>query len=125
MAAIAAHTVETMRVRFRTLEDVNRFFAERISQDGFPVYRAAITAGLVGDIETARKLFERMERIDLTNWGSWITKLTSECTTLAALLDDPDHYKAALLETITNRREKMRLPPDPKCLESTGSTVVR
>ncbi|RDV04844.1 hypothetical protein [Undibacter mobilis] len=124
MAAIAAQTAVAMRDRFRTLEDVHRFFSERVSQDGFPVYRAAITAGLVGDLKAARPLFERMENIDMANWGPWILKLKTECAELAALLDDPVRYKAAILETITDRREKIRLPPDPQCLESTGSTVV-
>jgi hypothetical protein len=125
MASIAAQTVVAMRTRFRNLEDVNQFFAERVSQDGFPVYRAAITAGLVGDIETARKLFERMKHTDLTNWGPWIMRLISECAALAALLDEPMRYKAAILETIAERREMLRLPPDPQCLESTGSIAVK
>ena len=124
MASIAAQSVVAMRDRFRSLEDVNRFFAERVSQDGFPVYRAAITAGLIGDAQTARRLFQRMENIDMTNWGSWIMNLKAECAALAALLDEPNRYKAAILETITDWREKMRLPPDPQCLESMGSTDV-
>ena len=125
MAAIAAQTAVAMRARFRTLEDVNRFFAERVSQDGFPVYRAAITAGLVGDIATARKLFERMERIDLTNWGSWIMRIVTECATMAALLDEPVLYRAAILEAIAEWRKKLRLPPDPLCLESMDSTGAK
>ena len=47
---------------FRTLEDVHRFLAGRISRDGFPVYRAAVTAGLAGG--QARQLFKRMETWD-------------------------------------------------------------
>lgn len=121
MASIAAQTAVAMRARFRTLEDVNHFFAERVSQDGFPVYRAAITAGLVGDIAKARTLSDRMEHIDLTNWGPWILGLVSECAALAALLDDPTRYKAAILETIAERRKTLRLSPDPQCLESMGS----
>jgi hypothetical protein len=123
-ASIAAQTVVAMRARFRTLEDVNQFFAERVSQDGFPVYRAAITAGLVGDVDRARTLFERMENLKPDNYEPWI-KLKSECAALAALLDNPTRYKAAILETITDWREKMRLPADPQCLESTDSTGAK
>ena len=123
MASIAAQTVVTMRARFRRLEDVNRFFAERVSQDGFPVYRAAVTAGLVGDVKTARQLFQRMEALDAENYEPWIN-LKSECAALAALLDDPVRYRAAILETIAERRRKLRLPPDPQCLESMDSTNV-
>lgn len=124
MASIAAQTVVAMRARFKTLEDVNRFFAERVSQDGFPVYRAAITAGLVRDTHAARQLFERMDNMDTTNWGSWIMDLRSECAALAALLDEPMRYKAAILATIAERREKLRLPPDPHSLESMDSKAA-
>jgi hypothetical protein len=123
MAAIAAQTVLSMRVRFRKLGDVNRFFAERVSRDGFPVYRAAITAGLAGDVATARKL--RMEHTDLTNWGSWIMGLMSECAALAALLDDPARYRSAILGTINEARETWRLSPDFQCLESMDSIAAK
>jgi hypothetical protein len=124
MASIAAQTAVAMRTQFGTLENVNRFFAERVSQDGFPVYRAAITAGLVGDIETARSLFERMKHIDLTNWGPWIMRIVSDCAAMAALLDEPVRYRAAIVATIAERREKLRLSPDPQCLEPMGSTAA-
>ncbi len=124
MASIAAQTAVAMRARFRTLEDVNRFFAERVSQDGFPVYRAAVTAGLVGDIAAARAHFKRMEDLDSKDYEPWI-KLKSECATLAPLLDDPARYKSSILEIISARRQKLRLPDDPQCLESMGSIVAK
>lgn len=123
MAAIAAQTILSMRARFRTLEDVNRFFAERISRDGFPVYRAAVTAGLVGDVTTARQLFRRMEDLNAENYEPWL-KLKSECATLAPLLDDPARYQSAILETIAAWRQHFRLPPDPQCLESMDSIAA-
>ena len=124
MASIAAQTILAMRAKYRTVEDVNRWFAERISQDGYPVYRAAVTAGLVGDITTARKLFERMAATDESNYGTWIKLLKSDCATLAALLDDPPRYRAAIRDTIATRRERFRLPPDPQALESMDSTTA-
>lgn len=123
MASIAAHTVLAMRSRFRTIGDVNRFFADRISQDGFPVYRAAVTAGLVGDIATARLLFHRMADLRPENYDPWI-KLKAECAALAPLLDEPIRYRAAILETIASRRLDLHLPPDPQCLESMDSTAA-
>jgi hypothetical protein len=125
MAAIAAQTVLSMRARFQKLEDVNRFFAARISQEGFPVYRAAVTAGLVGDISTARQLFKWMEAFDPTGYASSIKLLKPECAALAPLLDDPVRYRSAILETITERREKWRLLPDRQCLESMDSTTEK
>jgi len=125
MAAIAAQTVLSMRARFQRIEDVYRFFAERISQEGFPVYRAAVTAGLVGDISTARQLFKRMAALDPAGYASSIKLLKSECAALAPLLDDPARYRSAILGTITERRENWHLPPDLECLESMDSTAAR
>jgi hypothetical protein len=120
MAAVAAKSVIAMRSRFRTLVDVNRFFAERISQDGFSVYQAAVTAGLVGDLTTARQLFKRMETWDTENHESWM-RVKAWCAELAVLLDDPVRYRVAILETITERRQQFKLFPDPQCLESMDS----
>lgn len=120
MAAIAAETVLAFRARFRTLADVNRYFAERITGTGWPVYRAAVTAGLVGNITTARQLFRRMEMLDAENYEPWI-KLKAECAELAALLDDPDRYRLAILDIITEGRQQWKLSIDPQCLESMDS----
>src|SRR5262245_13817808 len=121
MAAVAARTVLNMRARFRTPEKVHRFFAERISQDPFPLYRAAAAAGFVRDVALARQLFKRMESLGTENYGPRINDLKSECATLATLLDDPVRYRSAMLEAITERRQRFRLPPDEQCLESTDS----
>jgi hypothetical protein len=123
MAAVAAQTVLAFRHRFRTLADVNRYFAERITGDGWPVYRTAVTAGLVGDTETARHLFRRMEVWDTKNWEPWM-KLKSESAAMAALLDDPEQFRSVLLATITSKRMVFGLLPDPECLESMDSTVA-
>ena len=118
MAAVAARTVLDMRARFRTPEKVYRFFAERISQNPFPLYRAAATAGFVRDVALARQLFKRMETLGTENYGSWINDLKFECATLAAMLDDSVRYRSAILDAVTERRHRFRLSPDAQCLES-------
>jgi hypothetical protein len=110
MAAIAAQAVLAFRGRFRNLADVERYFAERITRDGWPVYRAAVTAGIVGKVETARKLFKRMESFDTENHTSW-QEMKSWSATLAALLDDPRRYRSAISSTITDLRKTWGLPP--------------
>jgi hypothetical protein len=124
MARIAAQTVLAFRARFRTLRDVSRYFAERVTSDGWPVYRAAVTAGLVGDIETARQLFRRMQMWNAENWGPWL-ELKSESAAIAALLDDPARYRAAIAATISRLRQDLRLPPDPQCLEGLDSIFAQ
>jgi hypothetical protein len=117
MATIAARAVFDMRVRFRTLEKIHRFFAERISDNGFPLYRAAVTAGLVRDQVLARQLFKKIETLDPEIHGPWINTLKLECATFSALLGDPARYRSAITETITERRKDFCLPADLQSLE--------
>jgi hypothetical protein len=123
MATIAAQTVLAFRARFRTLRDINRYFAERITGDGWPVYRAAVTAGLIGDLATAQRLFSRMEIWDTKNWEPWM-ELKAESAAMAALLNEPEQFRSALLATITSKRDVFRLPPDPQCLGSMDSKAA-
>ena len=109
MAAIAAQSVLTLRDRFQTLADINRYFAERITRNGWPVYRAAVTAGFLGEIETARELLKRLESFDTENHESWM-ELKSEGAALAVLLDDPAQYRSTIRTTIPQRRELWGLP---------------
>jgi len=123
MAAIAAQTVLTFRSRFRTLEDINRYFAERITGDGWPVYRSAVTAGLAGNIEIARQLFRRMETMNTHNYEPWI-ELKAESAALAALLDKPAQYQKVLLATIASRRQCFGLSSGPQSFVPTDSTAA-
>lgn len=122
MAKLAAAEVVVLRTKFRKPLDVHRFFAGHLSRAG-NVYRAAITAGLAGDIALARQLFIRMEILDPTKHGPQLKNLQAECATLAALLDDPIRYRSAILETIAARRQARGLPPDPQCLESLDAVI--
>ena len=120
MAGIAAQTVLAFRARFRTLSDVNRYFAERITRNGWPVYRAAVTAGLLGEVEPARQLFKRLELFDTEGHEYWM-ELKAESAKMMALLDDPVRYWSAILDAIAASRKQYGLPPDPQCLASITS----
>jgi hypothetical protein len=116
-AKLAAAEVIALRAKFRTVENIHRFFAKNLSWSG-NVYRAAITGGLVGDFALARQLFARIKQLDPTKHGPQLGNIQTECAMLAALLDDPAAYRSAILEKIAARRQARRLPPDPQCLES-------
>jgi hypothetical protein len=123
MANLAAAEVVALRAKFRTPMDVHRSFVDRLWYAG-NAYRAAITAGLVGDIALARQLFTRVEILDPSKHGLQLKDLQRECAKLATLLDDPVRYRAAILETISARRQGRGLPPDPKCLDSQNLAVA-
>jgi hypothetical protein len=116
-AALVAAEVVALRTKFRTLLDIHRFFAGSLSWSG-NVYRAAVTAGLVGDFALARELFARIAGLDPSKHGLNLKKIQYECAALAALLDEPQAYRSAILEKIEARRQACGFPPDPQCLES-------
>ena len=87
-AQLVAAEVVALRAKFRTLADIHRFFAGNLSWNG-NVYRAAITAGLIGDFALARQLFAQIKGLDPNRHGLHLKDRQAECAALAALLDDP------------------------------------
>ena len=116
-AQLVAAEVVALRAKFRTLADIHRFFAGNLSWSG-NVYRAAITAGLIGDLALARQLFARIKGLDPNKHTTLLKDRQAECITLAALLDDPQAYRSAIRERIDIRRQARGFPPDPQCLEA-------
>jgi hypothetical protein len=116
MAASAAREVLALREQFRTLVDINRHLQGRITQDGLPVFLAAVSSGLIGDKTTSRRLFERMEA-----WApiglDWQRSLKSDAARLAAQLDDPDQFRTAVMDIVNERRQRLGLSPSQACLE--------
>lgn len=120
MAASAAREVLALRQKFRSLADINRHLQGRITQDGLPVFLAAVSSGLVGDSTTSRRLFAR-----LSNWApidyDWQRNLKSDAAQLAGVLDEPDRFRAAVMNIVDERRHRLGLSPRPGCLDATAS----
>jgi Fe-S-cluster formation regulator IscX/YfhJ len=116
-AGLVAAEVVALRTKFRTVLDIHRSFAGNLSWSG-NVYRAAVTAGLVGDFALARQLFTRIAELDPSKHGLNLKDIQNECAALASFLEDPQAYRSAILEKIEARRRERGFPPDPLCLES-------
>ena len=116
-AELVAAEVVALRAKFHTLADIHRFFAGNLSWSG-NVYRAAITAGLIGDRALAHQLFTRIKGLDPNKHSTLLKDRQAECATLAALLDDPQAYRSAIRERIDIRRQARGFPPDTQCLEA-------
>lgn len=84
MADVAAQEALKLRAQFKTLADVSQYLVAHGSSDGWPVYHAAIASGLIGDIETSSRLFERMEAWPTYGYD-WELELKSESAAFAAL----------------------------------------
>jgi hypothetical protein len=124
MADLAARRVLELRSEFRSLRDIHRWMMQHATSDGWPIYNAAITAALVGDIAGARQLFERMDRWPTFSYD-WQLRMKDDGAKLAALLPTPDRFRSAILDRIEEKRSLIGLPGDPSCLEQADSTIVR
>lgn len=51
-------------------------------------------------------------------------KTKMDAIMLATLLDRPRRFREAVVECIARRRQLMRLPPDPHCLDVLDSTAA-
>jgi hypothetical protein len=121
MAARAAQEVLSLRARFRSLTDIYRYLLPLAVRDGWPIYHAAVAAGLIGDVHESQALFRRMEEWP-THGYDWQLSLKAEGVALSALLDRPNRYRSAVLAIIEKRRALFGLPSDPHCLDdATGS----
>jgi len=88
---------------------------------GWPGFDAAIACGLAGDAVAARQYFEQVATWD--NEGRpWRLKAQKDAAALSALLDRSRLFREAVVEFIAQRRQLMRLPPDPHCVDELDST---
>jgi hypothetical protein len=120
MAARAAEEVLTLRQKFRSLSDVYRDFMSRITGEGFPIYRAAITAGLIGDVATAHQLFRRIA-CWATDGYDWQSRMKTESAALADKLDDAALFRSAVDAVVQERRARFKLGEAPEALSAAGA----
>ena len=120
MATRAAEEVLTLRQKFRSLSDVYRDFMSRITGEGFPIYRAAITSGLIGDMATAHQLFRRMA-CWATDGFDWQNRMKTESAALADKLDDAALFRSAIDAVVQERRARFKLGEAPEALSAAGA----
>lgn len=123
LAAIAATEVQKVREKFRSFSDISDHIKANDRRAAWPGFDAAIACGLAGDTDAARQYFDTVAAWD-TDRHPWRTQAKIDAVTLAALLDRPRHFREAVVECITRRRQLMRLPPDPHCLDELDSTAA-
>lgn len=121
MAHVAAREIEKQRERFGSFGRIYQYLLAHSHRDDWPKYHAAVAAGLIGEIPTARRLFDEMAAWETYGY-EWQEKLKAHSAALAGLLDRPAQFRSAVLTIISRRREIMRLPPDPHCLDALDST---
>jgi len=117
LAAQAAQEVQSRREQFKSLNDIYRYLVDDTSEKNWQIFHAAIAAGLVGDIDNARRLFEIFDAMPIRS-VQWQIELRNKNAALAAQLDRPSLFRASVLEIIQECRRLNDLPVDPGCLDA-------
>jgi hypothetical protein len=116
LASQAAQEVEKLRRQFGSLRDIYRYLVDHTNEANPSIFHTAIAAGLVGDLATARRLFEI--HLDMpTNNVQWQIELRKRNAALASQLSDPALFRAAVLAVVQECRALNDLPADPGCLD--------
>lgn len=123
MAGIAARETLAMRKRFSSLSDITHYLISNL-RDGWPVLDAAIASYLVGDVETSRTLFLRMEQWPTYGY-EWQQNLKQHARGLALMLDDPARFRSSIIATIQLARKSINLKADLLCLGTVNGIDAR
>jgi hypothetical protein len=116
LAAKAAQEVQRRRKQFKTLHDIYRYLVDHTSEKNWQIFHAAIAAGLIGDADTARRLFQTFDAMPIGN-VPWQIELRAKNAALAAQLDRPALFRTSVLEIIQECRLLNGLSADPGCLD--------
>jgi hypothetical protein len=116
LASRAAKEVRRLREKFASLSAIARHVVAESDAPGWPVYHAAVAAGLTGDVATSQRLFRRL--MEWPTAADWEVELRANGSALAQTLPDLSSFRAAVLSIVEQSRALHRLPPDPACLDA-------
>jgi hypothetical protein len=116
LAMRAAEEIRTLRKTFASLSDIARQITPAPNARAWPLYHAAVAAGLAGNIATSERLFKRLIEEPVNT--EWEKKLQADSAELAQTLPDAARFRAAILTIIQQSRGLLGLPPDPNCLDA-------
>jgi hypothetical protein len=116
LAIRAAKEVKNLREKFASLSDVARHLVADSGTAGWPLYHAAVAAGLTGDVATSQRLFRHL--IGQPTTDDWQVKLRANSVKLAQKLPELNTFRVAVLAVVERSRALHRLPSDPTCLDT-------
>jgi hypothetical protein len=115
-AAQAAEEVQRLRKQFKSLPDICQYLLEHTPESSWHIFHPAIAAGLVGEIETAQRLFQLYAEKP-TQGEQRELELRARYAALASQLDQPSLFRSSVEAIIQECRVLNGLPPDPGCLD--------
>lgn len=115
LALRAAEEIHILRKKFASLADIARELAPKSDACAWPIYHAAVAAGLTGDVANAKRLFNRL--VEEPTTAEWHKKLQADGAELSRILPDGAEFREAVLAIIQESRALHGLAPDPTCLD--------
>lgn len=124
MAQCAAAELEVLRLKFKSLNDIQQHLLSVARLDGWPILNAGIASFLNDDIKTARDMFRRIELWE-TDGYSWQSELKLTAQRLVSVLDHSDKFRNMIIATIQEKRKMVKLAADPNCLDGIKTSKAR
>ncbi len=94
----------------RSESPIARHLTTGIANPGlWNAYHAGIAAGLVGDVELARRWFARVAETD--GDAPWMADLRRLAGDLGGLVADRDVFRQRITETVRSCRQSLKLEP--------------
>jgi hypothetical protein len=116
LARRAAEEIGILRKKFTCLRDVARELALNSNRGDWSLYHAAVANGLVRELASSKRFFERLLETPPTT--EWQTELRATAAKLAHSLPDYMKFQAIVLGIIQESRMFHRLPLDQNCLDT-------
>ncbi|SRR5579883_94045 len=114
-AARAADEVRALRAKFCNLSAISRVLKAEPHGLLAHLFHAAVASGLNLEFDASRQLFSAIEAAEVESDRD--REYKAQAATLAALLDEPVAFRAAIRAIIDQRREEAGLPPIEDCFE--------
>jgi hypothetical protein len=115
LATRAAEEVRILRNKFASISDIARYIAPDAHARYWPLYHAAVAAGLAGDVAASERFLNRL--IEDFPAAEWQAKLRIDSAALARTLPDIVRFRGAILAIVQESRALHGLAPDPTCLD--------
>jgi hypothetical protein len=108
LAEAAAKRVGELREEISDLAAADQVLREGRRKVGWPLFDAAVAAGLVGDTDAAREAMDRLLSHEPSS--PWQHAQHTRMAEFRSALHDRDAYRARIIEAITRSREAHKLP---------------
>ena len=108
LAEAAAKRVVDLRQAIPDIAAADQLLRDGHQMVGWPLFHAAVAAGLAGDTAAARSSMDRLLSQEPTS--AWQLAQQSKMADYRSVIDDPDAYRARVVDEILRSRQAHKLP---------------